>query len=165
MALDEKRIETRGWATSYRGLVAIHAAKGLADPICNEEGLRLKVAEQPFRTALNRHGIVTAEQLPRASILATARLVACLPTLNLADRIRALPALDDFRSADFEGVFGFYGPGRYAWFFTDLHVFDKPVPWRGAQQLWPLEEEELLHMLAITGQPEYVTKPSERSAA
>jgi len=42
IALGSKRIETRGWATSYRGPLAIHAAKRcvkgeLADMDCDNE--------------------------------------------------------------------------------------------------------------------------------
>jgi len=145
------------------------AGTGHYPDVPDEEGdepmLCPQVAYGSFRTALCRHGIETAEQLPRAAILATARLAACVPTRDLADRIAALPELRSFQPGQFENAFGHYGPGRYAWFFTDLYAFEKPVPERGHQGLWPLSEEDLLHGLAITGQPQCVTKPPGRSLA
>src|SRR5690349_2810871 len=49
MAVDEKRFETRSWATPYRGTVAIHASKNLDE-------LELCLTD-PFCDALKRHGI------------------------------------------------------------------------------------------------------------
>jgi hypothetical protein len=144
IALGEKRIETRSWSTNYRGPVAIHAAKGLAEPVCNEDGLRYFVDSHPFGEALGRHGITVAEQLPRAAVLATAHLLACLPTARLGTLMRELPELADFEPAEHERAFGNYEPGRYAWLFTDLSVFSEPIPYRGAQGLWEVPEDHLM---------------------
>ena len=136
IALGEKRIETRSWQTGYRGPLTIHAAKGLADPVCNEDGLRLLVDAEPFASALGRHGISIAEQLPRGAVVATCRLIACLPTARLGTLMRELPEVADFEPAEHERAFGNYETGRYAWLLNDIEPFPVPVEWKGAQGLW-----------------------------
>lgn len=143
MVLDEKRVETRGWSTDYRGRLAIHAAKGLADPICNEDGLRLKMAELPFSTALLRHGYSVSDQLPRGAVLGYVDLVACLPTNELARRMAELPELEHWEPAQFERAFGNYEHGRFAWLTRDLVVFPEPIPYRGAQGLFEIPDGAL----------------------
>lgn len=144
IAVGEKRVETRSWATPYRGPVAIHAAKGLAEPVCNEDGLREYVAADPYAEALGRHGYVVAEELPRAAIVAVVNIVACLPTNNLGTAMKALPELADFETGEFERQFGDYGPGRFAWLLEGLHRIDPPIPYRGAQKLWEIPEDEMV---------------------
>jgi hypothetical protein len=140
IALGEKRVETRGWAINQPQRIAIHAAKGLAEPVCNEDGLREWVAAEPFADALGRHGVTVAEQLPRAAIVATVDVIACLPTHNLRARMGAVPSLADFEAGEFERDFGDYTLGRYAWLLDNLQVFDSPVPARGGQKLWDWSE-------------------------
>lgn len=52
VAIGAKRIETRIWATSYRGPLAIHAAKGLG-PVGGKKGLVLQCARKHFLPALD----------------------------------------------------------------------------------------------------------------
>lgn len=142
IALGEKRVETRGWSTTHRGPLLIHAAKTLADPVCNEDGLRELVAAEPFATALGRHGITVAEQLPRGEVVAVAHIAACLPTAELGTRMRGLPELADFKAAEFERDFGDYSTGRFAWLLRPVERFGKPIPCRGGRKLFDLVEAE-----------------------
>ncbi|KYG90813.1 hypothetical protein A0U40_17955 [[Bacillus] sp. KCTC 13219] len=66
IALGEKRFETRGWSTTHRGKIAIHAGKKV-----NEE------AFEDFKTILKRYGITSAEELLTGAVIATANLVDC----------------------------------------------------------------------------------------
>lgn len=128
VAIGEKRIETRSWSTSYRGALAIHAAKGFP-----------KVARQislqsPFIEALNRAGYLP--DLPFGCVVATCRLVDCRLivdshfALTVSVDSRMLPPLG------LERKFGDYSPGRYAWILEDVKPLLEPIPAKGALGLW-----------------------------
>lgn len=140
IAFGEKKVETRGWSTPHRGPVLIHAAKTLAEPVCNEDGLRLLVAREPFAEVLGRHGVTLAEQLPRGAVVAIAHVAACLPTAQLGTRMGELPELADFKAAEHERAFGDYSPGRFAWLLRPVQKFGTPIPCRGGQKLFDVVE-------------------------
>jgi hypothetical protein len=122
IAVGAKRIETRSWATSYRGPLAIHAAKKW-----DREQKRIAVTE-PFRSALARvHDIeslpgLDSVSLPLGKIVAVCRLVSCAAIRTDAD-IPGHP----------EALFGDYTPGRFAWHLTNVFRLDQPIPFTGAQ--------------------------------
>lgn len=119
MALDLKRIETRSWYTSYRGPMAIHAAKGFprsAIELCREE---------PFLTALVKAGIRTPGDLPRGAIIAVVDLVDCLET-----------GIWSFVPPEPELSFGDFSQGRFAWFTENVRRLKVPLPCKGALGLW-----------------------------
>src|SRR5689334_4415085 len=101
IAIGAKRIETRSWPTRYRGPLAIHAARVLgpqARALCSHE---------PFRSALARAGYASPDALPLGAVVATCRLVDCLPTGAPTDYPPAhLPPGDSA-----ERAFGDYAPG------------------------------------------------------
>lgn len=117
VACGAKKIETRSWKTSYRGPLAIHAAKGFPKSAQN------LFYEFPIYPALDavKHG-----DLPRGSIIAIAKLVACL---------EITPAFVEGLTFT-EKCFGDYGPGRYAWILQDATSFPEPIPAKGALSLW-----------------------------
>ena len=126
VALGAKHIETRSWRTSYRGWLAIHAAKTL--PTAE----RLLCEQEPFRTALLRDTTLDptrplTAQLPRGSVLAVAWLNSCLPMETIE------PPDEPERS------FGDYAPGRYAWYLSQVYRLPQPVPARGKLGLWRIE--------------------------
>jgi hypothetical protein len=123
VAIGAKRIETRSWRTSYRGPLAIHAAKGFPkwareftlEPVCYE---------------IARFGKPTNPAYPLGCILATCSLVACtLTSLAFEERLTAR-----------ERAFGDYSPGRFAWILEDVKQLPEPIPAKGALQLWNWEE-------------------------
>lgn len=135
VAWGDKRIETRGWWTAYRGALAIHAAKGFprwAATLCHDD--------PHFRDALIARGIPRLSALPRGAVVATCRLVACVPTDGLD--ASAWGHLLTPR----ERVFGDYSPGRWAWVLGDVAQLPEPVPAVGALSLWrwdrPANERE-----------------------
>lgn len=126
VALEAKRIETRSWRTSYRGWLAIHAAKTLS------KTEQLLCEQEPFRTALLRDAALDparplATQLPRGCIIAIARLDSCLPMET-----------SEWPSEP-ERSFGDYAPDRYAWYLSHIHRLPQPIPARGALGLWRIE--------------------------
>lgn len=112
VAVGAKRVETRSWRTHHRGRVAIHAARF--------PGLLHLAREEPFAAALR--GI----ELPLGVVLATARLVDCVPTV--CGLSRSLTAV--------EHAFGDYSEGRWAWLLEDVEPLATPVPARGYPGLW-----------------------------
>lgn len=94
------------------------------------------MASPPFAKALARHGYTVAEQLPRAAIVATVDVLACLPTARLGTMMAELPELADFEAAEHERSFGNYSPGRFAWLLGNIQRFEVPEPARGGQKLW-----------------------------
>jgi hypothetical protein len=116
MAIGAKRIETRSWATDYRGLVGIAATKAFP--------MRARVLcwQPPFAQAMIRAGIHHPDSLPRGAVLAVGELMDCLLIQG--------PPIGD------EGHFGNYQLGRYAWRFRNLRALSVPLPCSGRQRLW-----------------------------
>ncbi|WP_318249340.1 ASCH domain-containing protein [Paenibacillus sp. alder61] len=71
IAIGEKRLETRGWKTNYRGELAIHAGKRVDLAACLTE---------PVRSLLAASGY-TAANLPTGAVVAIARLAGCHPVV------------------------------------------------------------------------------------
>ena len=112
VAIGAKKFETRSWATSYRGPLAIHACKGFP------QWVQALVDKEPFNTALN--GVV----LPRGAVIATCRLVRCVSTFSLIGKL-----------SEQEQAFGFFMLGKFAWELAGV-VQIEPVPATGSLGLW-----------------------------
>jgi hypothetical protein len=158
VALGAKKIETRSWSTSYRGPLAIHAAKGLG-PVGGMAGLRDLIESQPFNAALcdvGSNGMIDwwgkdiPEVLPRGAVVAVCELVICLPVERLTKGPGhiTLTKIQDRSEArwDFteqEQAFGDYSYNRFAWLLADVRALPKPIPAKGALGLWEWEGEGL----------------------
>jgi activating signal cointegrator 1 len=129
VALGAKQYETRSWGTTYRGWLAIHAARHWTAE------QRTLCAAEPYRTALAAEYPRGCEELPRGAILAVVRLVACGPAEAL------LAELGAGEIGAQELAFGTWGQGRYAWALRDWRRLPQPIPWRGLQGLWTAERE------------------------
>jgi hypothetical protein len=119
IACGAKRYETRSWATSYRGPLAIHASAGFP------RGARARLDDAAFALALARGGYPSAGALPLGRVVAVAVLADCVPTVPLVD------GLDSE-----ERAFGDYAPGRWAWRLEGVRALPAPVPARGRLGLW-----------------------------
>ena len=71
VAIGMKKIETRKWATSYRGKLLIHAAAGLG-PVGGIRELYELCECEPFHSALRGQDL--PHMLPRGAIVAVCRL-------------------------------------------------------------------------------------------
>lgn len=133
VANEAKRVETRSWSTSYRGPIAIHAAKGF--PL---DCQRLCSAD-PFHGGLDA---VPAKRLPRGLILAVAEIRDVMTTEEMVRLWRShdsgrVPNYHDDR----ERQFGDYGPDRFAWRLVNVRRLVEPIPCKGALGLWTVPSE------------------------
>lgn len=158
IALGAKTIETRSWATTYRGPLAIHAATGYGKggmkahkALCGEEPFCsvLNAACKAHYDALDKSiGVLRAMAehpfMPLGAIVATCELVTiaeimsdCLWTTRGGKLIKGgrMPLPDEPGRS-----FGDYTPfGRYAWILTNVHPLPEPIPAKGALGLWDWE--------------------------
>lgn len=147
MALGRKRLETRSWMTSYRGLVAIHAAKH--SPV---EYAAL-CAREPFRSALRAEDPRGDEwaRMHHGTVLAVAELEAARPVTS-GDVLRFGHLITPANEEE-ERAFGNYMPGRFAWRFGPPYKLASPRLMRGRQGLWPIDRFEALAILEAAAYP------------
>ncbi|ALS27177.1 PUA-like domain-containing protein [Paenibacillus sp. 32O-W] len=133
IALGEKRFETRGWKTNYRGPIAIHASKQLL------YDYRLpKLSGRLWELGLRKE-----EDFPLGCVIAIADLVECWPVrAHIGKEVHLFfPRSGRSRFLDKEGTevaFGDFTPGRYAWELANVQCIE-PVPVKGQQGLWNWE--------------------------
>lgn len=113
-----KKVETRGWNTSHRGLIAIHAAKGFP-----------KWAKEFASEDEN----MPPHELPLGSLL-------CI--VKITDTMRTEEAVRRGLITPMESLRGDYSDGRFAWFLEHVISF-KPIPCKGALGLWNVPPEVL----------------------
>jgi hypothetical protein len=123
IAIGAKRIETRSWSTSYRGPLAIHAAKTI-----DHLGL---LARDPFWRVLINAEYWNPSDFPLGAIVATCNL----------RQIIKITELNSSRLSEQDRAFGDYSPGRFAWMLDDIVKVVPPIPARGRQGLWHFEFE------------------------
>ena len=138
VAIGAKKIETRSWATKYRGPIAIHAAKNRG----YEKNRFGKLSA--LRSAINEFCITPLGKIPYGSVIAIADLVDCVEVESAMrgiyyDRIAILKPGIVVRGNEL--AFGDYTPGRYAWILKNVRRI-KPVPAKGLQRLWNWEPPE-----------------------
>lgn len=125
IAIGAKKIETRSWNTSHRGLIAIHAGSSFPRHCAKLTGI------DPYKSALRTGGISGAGTLPTACILAVAKLVHAYQ-------------FDGTSEADFsanEVAFGDFTSGRYGFVLEDVRSLAEPVKCTGALSIWTLKPE------------------------
>ena len=122
VALGLKREETRSWPTEHRGEIAIHVSR-------RDGGDYDGAPWGPLADAGDEGRVPENMRMARGAIIAVASLTACRRTeslIGLSDDERAL---------------GDFSPGRWAWRIEDALWLDEPVPCRGRQRIWTLDEE------------------------
>lgn len=126
VAFGEKKIETRSWATGYRGRMALHSAKVFHDYAWEF------AKTEPCRGSLLGHGFAPNE-LPLGCVLAIVELdVVVMTEYVVSSKLHPL--------SDKERAFGNFGPKRFAWYLKVLRKFDEPIRVRGYQGLWDFDE-------------------------
>ena len=119
VATGDKQIETRSWSTSYRGELAIHAAKGFptwAKSLCYDAC---------FKECLQFAGYKDAASLPTGVIIAVCQLVDVVRVTDEA----LIPKGKEL-------VFGDYSLGRYMWKLANVKKLDRPITAKGSLGLW-----------------------------
>lgn len=133
-ALGSKRIETRHWATAYRGPLLIHAAKR-----CNKTEMRAYAEQSAWLNALRLDFDCGPlwEALPLGAVVAVCNLVDCKPSESFT-----AAELDEQRQRDgekdpwTERMMGNFEPQRFGWLLDDMHPLGVPVPYRGGQSFF-----------------------------
>lgn len=151
IALEQKRIETRSFATKYRGPVLIHAGASATKSELefeNDEVVRRVVAGEKWDDpALDA-------PLPRGQVLAVADLVDVITTTTLDQVMQAHPRPmvrypgGAVRLGRHERSFGDYAPGREGWVFDNVQRLSNPVPAAGKLGLWIPPLDVLMPTLA-----------------
>lgn len=155
IALGLKRLETRSWSTSHRGLLAIHQTAAPGPRGTTEAALWDRCLSDEIGKALLNAGLGNPARLPRGKIVAVVDLVDCQMIGVLPDGTPAYMAYDEFPPVlqavqEPERSFGLYEAGRYAWLLANVRALPEPVSARGMPGLWTLPdyiEKEVLHAL------------------
>lgn len=164
-ALGSKRIETRSWSTNYRGLVAIHAAKGYRRDDIMHFGCCWNWCGALWATGFRMgEGRPLEAILPFGAIVAVAKLVACRRTEDFTvgelDTPRRPPGEYGQHYEWTERQMGDFSPGRFGFVLADVRALPKPIPCRGALGLWKLPFE-LITPLAVADARAAQLSPAE----
>ncbi len=112
-----KTIETRSWATGYRGPLFIHASKSKAGksilPLLQMQDAVPDFSQLPF-------GVIIGEVM-------LTDIIACEQMTSTQEHWEA-KTLE-------ERAFGSYS-GKYCWLFQKAVLFDEPIPATGRLGLW-----------------------------
>jgi len=126
-AIGAKKIETRSWPTSYRGPLAIHAAKKSPDEYLN------LLFQEPFYSCLK------GQKMWNDYVLATCELVE-VRQITAAEMSPIFAGWAWGKSAWVktaqEMAFGYYAIGRWMWFLDNIKILPEPIPAKGMQGLW-----------------------------
>ncbi len=133
VAKGAKKIETRSWATSYRGPLAIHASKSFPT------WAREMVYDKDFILALFGCFEGSWKRLPTGAVLAICELVDVI-RIDEAIWFPACKGIGTKRQywelSKQERAFGDYSIGRHAWLLANIVPLPEPIPAKGALQLW-----------------------------
>lgn len=149
IALGSKRVETRDWSTSYRGLLAIHAAKRLHQgeliyyaSCWNWCGALAKLGKRMG------DGKSLRDLLPFGAIVATCVLRDCRPTESFTVGELETPRRPEGEASDMldwtERLMGNFAPGRFGWVLEEVQPTRWPIPFTGRQGLFDVPDELLV---------------------
>ena len=166
IACGAKKIETRSWATKYRGALAIHAAKFMFSPYACElpDGLTKLAMDVLFPSSNGDPANIydNWHELPHGCVIAIADLVDCMSIVyypgtdvEIAKRIEvgAESSTTNKRDPNFSKIFvptpkeiafGDWTPGRYAWLLENVRPIE-PIPAKGMQRIWEWETPWILN--------------------
>lgn len=140
LACGAKKYETRSWATSYRGPIAIHAAQKDIHTIMISLPHNTQTAM--YASLYKGFGIKSGalKQMPFGCIIATAELVNCHVIRSYIDETAEAcfqRGPDDYEliTGD-ESLFGDWTSGRYAWEFVNITILPEPISVKGARRIW-----------------------------
>lgn len=153
MALGVKKIETRSWATKYRGWLAIQSSQvGLnvddLEHTCWIPEIREALEKEPdinswlhCRPDLNGNRPNARRwqgrgAFPFGCIVAVVKLETCWPTNTLSHTFPELLTAS-------ERSFGDYTEGRYGWITSDLFRLPSPIPFKARQGLCDVDSGAL----------------------
>jgi hypothetical protein len=116
-----KQVETRGWSTSYRGPLAIHAAKHRT--LDEEIFWGLNIENTGLMDSFKSIGVSSFDELPFGAIVCTCVLEHCAHSESFGST---------WALSETEELFGNYSCGRFGWILRDV-VPITPVQFKGRQ--------------------------------
>lgn len=139
VAIGAKKIETRSWKTSYRGPIAIHAAKGfprLSRRYCEQAFMQQALGWPRILNSKSNELQALMDSLPKGFVIAIADLLDCRKVVE--DYTDWHATMGGYTKAPLEPEvnFGDYEPGRFAWQLGNVSVFPDPIAAKGALSLW-----------------------------
>lgn len=137
IALGLKTYETRKRFASYRGPIAIHAAKTKNRELV--DAFHQLLVRRDVCAAFHAAGFYTFESLPLGAIVAVASLEGCTLTEIVSPHITHL-----------ERALGDYTPGRCAWSLARVRPLREPLPWRGCQSFFDVPDNVIQPYIAAT---------------
>jgi activating signal cointegrator 1 len=141
IALGIKRFETRSWYTTYRGNVAIHAAKHKMTHVEYLVWLSaLELAEENFEGFRHRRDIPLFDNLPLGCVVAISDLHDCFQMISGYEP--AINPIEIDSVSELERALGDWRRGRYALEFDKVCPIE-PYPYRGAKGLQNIPSEEI----------------------
>lgn len=144
-----KKVETRNWATNYRGPLLIHAAKKY-----DERAFRWMACDPSFLAAMTTLGDPRAltvdksleiyRSLPFGALIGQVYLVNCQSTDTIG---RNFPIHQAEHGEDihqwWEVDLGDFSKGRYGWFLEEPVKFREPLEYKGKQGFFEVSPQEL----------------------
>ncbi len=124
VVLGEKQWETRSWRTSFRGRIAIHAAKKFP-------AWAIELAQSRYFVDVKNSPI----KMPLGVIVGSVEIIAMQSTDAMLDVL-----------GHKEIAFGDYHAERWAWQLSEPIMLDEPIPCRGALGLWEVPPHVLNSM-------------------
>jgi hypothetical protein len=147
IATGSKSYETRSWATSHRGEIAIHAGQTWSRDyarICTRSPFLEELSRDGYmidRYLWGPHGRVRSFGLPLGKVVAVAELVEVIPVERVSGLVNPR-----------ETAFGDFSRGRYAWKLSNIRRLREPYPAKGRQGVWDIlgEAEDVLRTRAAS---------------
>jgi hypothetical protein len=127
--LGYKKIETRSWKTNYRGMLAIHAAKGFP------KYARIFTKREQKNDRL-------PQSIEKLSFGAIIGFVSIFDMQRVED-VR-------FNISKIERTYGDYSNGRWAWILRTIIPIE-PISCRGYQRLWTIPDDILDRIATVPG--------------
>jgi len=157
MAIGAKRIETRSWATRFRGWLAIHAAqkwnKELKGLCLQEPFVDVFKMQRPNQADCFYLEDALKYILPLGHIIALVNVIDCV-------QIRASNT-----PSENERYFGDYTPGRFMWITNKAIKLPEPIPYRGSQGFFDVPISAAQIILQQTQQQTDAARSSDELAA
>jgi hypothetical protein len=138
-----KTVETRHWATPYRGPIAIIAGKHWTDDeraFCDDPEVAADLA---------KCGVTEPEKdFHFGCAVGIVDMVDCLPTSNHTYKTKRLEDKKRYWDLSDEDIaYGNFAPGRFGWVMSGGRWFAEPVPMRGTQGLFTIMDRPLITLL------------------
>lgn len=157
VAIGAKKIETRSWSTSYRGPLAIHAAKSFpknAQYLCFSEPFR-KILVDKYSFFRANEIYFGKHQLPLGCVIATCELINVRSVGSGINHHGWGDGIHVWSLTEQERAFGDYTLGRYVWLFNNIQLLPEPIPAKGAPGLWEWNDNDYEEKLRSIPSNEY----------